>query len=161
MDEIKSLVVSPAFWFATIFVSLVINVIGTFFSDALRRFWARRSERYREKLNIERSVFRKEMEALIGDDTGQILTSVQAFQEQVKAGTLVGVAFAFLLFSVPARLLLHSYAAPYVSMGIGVLFALGGSVANQRARRLEALVEVSRQEEKAGLHLSSENAGDE
>jgi hypothetical protein len=160
MDEIKSLVVSPAFWFAAIFVSLLINVIGNFFSDAIKRYRARASERYRAKLNLERSLFREEMEGLIGDDTGQILTGIQAFQMQAAAATLLGFAFAFLLFSLPARLVFHVYAAPYVSLGIGLLFLIGGSAASQRARRLEALVEVSRQEAKTRLHLSGDNAGE-
>ncbi len=57
LNEISELVKSPVFWFATVFVSLLVSIVGNFLYARFQNLWAKFSTRQAEKNTAKQKAF--------------------------------------------------------------------------------------------------------
>lgn len=55
--EISTLIQSPTFWFATVFVSLLVSILGSFLYDLAQKMWAIFSKKQAEKNTAKQKAF--------------------------------------------------------------------------------------------------------
>jgi len=95
---ISQMLKSPAFWFSTVVVGLIIEIVGSYFySRVVEKWLSSRSEKRRKKLEEEKSAYRQKVEYLSKDTTGLMISFIRAYSGMlvvfVLMCSLVVVAF--------------------------------------------------------------------
>lgn len=58
-NEISTMIQSPTFWFATVFVSLIVSMVGNYLYELTQKIWANFSKKQAEKNTAKQKAFDK------------------------------------------------------------------------------------------------------
>lgn len=154
MDRIVALLLDPIFWFATIFIGLLLSVVANFATDSIRQFLKRFSAKQRERDQELQEGFEMHVKGCIADPSVLVVVTARMISYQIsrdKYRTWEQISFtvSFLGMSVimwmfPDRNLLDSastlgvvrYGLAMALLATSVLFlaiAVGSALAHTRA----------------------------
>lgn len=120
MKDILALLISPVFWFSTVFLALVLSIVGNLATDGVKQFWGRYSARQRERNEKRHKRITAEAEKCI-DDLHYLVLDNAALNDQLVRSILwlLMVAFTsaaglgFVFFSVDFRNVAESLEAGF------------------------------------------------